>query len=177
MVSKLSSRSNNFSKTSSISLSRLWSTLCISLIFYILLLISPEITFSLFSCSIFLFVLSKPRLFNIVSIFLVSVFMDIYSAQLIGLSCCQFLFIYFCVLKFRILLLNSRIIFGIYFFFLLLVASEIVCFIMTTIISGHPFDVNWHIDRVCTSVFFCSLYCSLAFAKRKLESGRHHTTS
>ena len=164
---------NHFIKTSFMSLSRLWGSLCVSLIFCMFCLIFLDIVFPLFSCAIFLFVLSKPRLFNIVSIFLVSVFMDIYNGQLIGLSFCQFFFLYFCVLRFRILILNSRIIFGIYFFFLLVSASEGVGFVITKIILGHHFDIDWHIERVCMSVFFCALYCSLAFAKRKLQNDRH----
>lgn len=130
-------------------------------------MISHPVAFSLFSCFLFAVTLFKPRFFSVASIFCVSIFTDIYNAQLVGLSFCEFFFIYFWVLKFRTLLLNSRAIFKIYFFLMLAVGTECLCFVITTVVSGHSFDMNWHFERVCMSVFFCSIYCFLKSLKKR----------
>lgn len=132
--------------------------------------ISPDTAFSLFSCYIFVSTLSKPHLLSVTLIFVVSFFLDAYSSQLIGLSFYQFFLVYMCALRFRIILLNSRIIFGIYFFFLVSLLQEFVCFFITVICSQNPFDFATHTERVCVSVSFCCVYCLVAFLRRRVIS-------
>lgn len=146
-----------------------WNIFKISVFFILLTLISSELAFSVFSCFLFLFTLSKPYLISFTTIFIISTFMDIYSGQLIGLSFCQFAFIYLCVLQFRILLLNSRIIFGIYFFFLSLLAMEFLGFLITTCLSRNSFNLMFHLQHISIATFLCCLYCFAAFINRKIK--------
>ena len=141
----------------------------ISIFFMFLTLISDEFAFSAFCCFLFLFTLSKPYLINFTTIFIISTFMDIYSRQLIGLSFCQFVFIYLFVLQFRIFLLNSRIIFGIYFFFLSLLVMEFLGFFITTCLSRNPFNLMSHFQHISIATFLCCLYCFAAFINRKIK--------
>lgn len=146
-----------------------WNVFKVSLCFILLTFISEEFAFSAFCCFLFLFTLSKPYLISFTTIFVVSTFMDIYSGQFIGLSFCQFIFIYLCILQFRILLLNSRIIFGIYFVFLLLLATEFLGFLITFVLSHKSFDLILHFEHTAVAMFLCCLYCLAAFIKRKIK--------
>lgn len=141
----------------------------ISIFFMLLTLISNEFAFSAFCCFLFLFTLSKPYLISFTTIFIISTFMDIYSGQPIGFSFCQFVFIYLFVFQFRILLLNSRIIFGIYFFFLSLLAMEFLGFLITFGLSHNTFDFMTHFQHTSIATFLCCLYCFAAFINRKIK--------
>lgn len=147
-----------------------WNVFKVSFCFILFSFISSELAFSAFCCFIFIFTLSKPYLVNFSTIFIVSAFMDIYNEQFIGLSSCQFLFMYLCILQFRILLLNSRIIFGIYFFFLILLAMEVFYFLLMTFVLFHySFDFINHLERISIAMFLCCLYCLMAFINRKIK--------
>lgn len=146
-----------------------WNVFKVSVFFILLTLISSELAFSVFSCFLFLFTLSKPHLISFTTIFITSTFMDIYNGQLIGFSFCQFIFIYLCVLQFRILLLNSRIIFGIYFFFILLLIAKFFGFLITTGLSHNSFNFVYHLQHISIATFFCCLYCLAAFINRKIK--------
>ena len=146
----------------------LWDICKVSVPFMLLTLISVDISVAFFCCFIFLFALSKPHLINLATIFIISVFIDLYNNQLIGLSFYQFLLIYLSIFQFRILLLNSRIIFGIYFFCLLMIVSEFLRFFITAVFFKIPSDFYGYFERVAIAVFLCCLYCLVAFIKRKL---------
>ena len=146
-----------------------WNICRVSIPFFVLSLISSDFTISAFCCFIFLFTLSKPYLINISTIFVISTFIDIYNTQFIGISFFQFLFIYLAIIQFRILLLNSRIIFGIYFFCLLMIASEVMCFFITAVLLRKSFDLSMHFEHIAVAVFLCCLYCSIAFVNRKIK--------
>lgn len=145
-----------------------WNVLRISVPFMLLSMISINVSIAAFSCFIFLFALSKPHLINLATIFVVSVFTDLYNNQFIGLSFFQFLLIYLSVFQFRVLLLNSRIIFGIYFFCLLMIVAEFWRFLITSISFKIPSDCSSYFEDVAIAVFLCCLYCFVAFVKRKL---------
>lgn len=142
----------------------------ISIPFMCLSIVSNDIMIAAFCAFIFLFTLSKPNFVNIPAIFLVATFADIYNGQIAGISFVQFMVIYLCVNRFRMLLLNCRIIFGIYFFFLMMLASESICFLLTWLFFGHSFDLYMHFERLTISVFLCSLYCLVAFLSKKMSS-------
>ncbi len=149
-------------------LRRFLHILLITLLFIFLSFISAEFAIASFYCFIFIITLSKPWALEIVTIFVVSIFCDIYNSQIIGISFIQFIILYMMVLRFKSVLLNSRIIFGVYYFSLLIIVPEFFLFLIS-LTFRNSFNVYDHIMRWVMSVSLCSFYCFVAFIMRKIR--------
>lgn len=146
---------------------QIWEVSKISIGFIALSFISSDFSFSAFCCFLFLSTLFKPRLINIATIFVISIFIDINNGIVIGGSLCQFLMTYFGTLRFKTFLLNNHEPFGIFFFFLLLSATEFLYFLVTALFCR--FDLLAHFNRIFNAVLLCSLYYFVIFIKRKVK--------
>lgn len=149
-------------------LKRFSNILLITLSFIFLSFISSEFAISFFYCFIFVATLSKPWIMEIITIFSVSIFCDIYNSQFIGVSFIQFVTPYMLILRFKSVLLNSRIFFGIYCFCLLIIISESILFLIS-FVSKNTFNIYDHAMRCFVSVLLCSFYCFAAFVVRKIR--------
>lgn len=149
-------------------LRRFLNILLITLLFIFLSFISSEFAIAFFYCFIFIITLSKPWILEIVTIFSVSIFCDIYNSQFIGISFIQFIILYMLVLRFKSVLLNSRIIFGVYCFSLLIIIPEFFLFLIS-LIFRNTFNIYDHIMRWVMSISLCSIYCFIAFIIRKIR--------
>lgn len=149
-------------------LRRFLNILLITLLFIFLSFISSEFAIAFFYCFIFIITLSKPWILEIVTIFSVSIFCDIYNSQFIGISFIQFIILYMLVLRFKSVLLNSRIIFGVYCFSLLIIIPEFFLFLIS-LIFRNTFNIYDHIMRWVMSISLCSIYCFIAFIMRKIR--------
>lgn len=149
-------------------LRRFLNILLITLLFIFLSFVSSEFAIAFFYCFIFIITLSKPWILEIVTIFSVSIFCDIYNSQFIGISFIQFIILYMLVLRFKSVLLNSRIIFGVYCFSLLIIIPEFFLFLIS-LIFRNTFNIYDHIMRWVMSISLCSIYCFIAFIMRKIR--------
>jgi cell shape-determining protein MreD len=145
---------------------RILNTLAVTFPFIILSFVWSECALAAFYCFIFVMTLSKPWLVSIVSIFMVSAFMDIYNSHVVGISFLQFIVMYIMVIRFRAVLLNCRIWFGICCFFGMVCVLEFLGFLVT-IISGNTFNFSIHVMRVFYAVIMCSLHCGISIIKMK----------
>jgi hypothetical protein len=154
--------------TNSKLLPHFFNTSLITLFFVALSFISSEFAIAAFYSFIFIMTLSMPWIIRVPTIFTISTFFDIYNSQFIGVSFIQFIATYMAIIKFRTLLLNCRIIFGIYFFLLLVLASEFLSFIIA-FVSRNSFDFYMHFARISMATFLCCAYCLIAFIVRKIR--------
>lgn len=147
-------------KTASFCFSLL-AAICCSVIF-------GKYAIALLYCFIVIFTLSKPWLVRIYDLFIASVVFDIYSGNLVGVSFLQCLALYVIIVRFRSILLNTRVSYGIFCFGFILFVPELICAFFASI-SGGSFVLLNHLKIIAAATVLFSIYCSATIVHRKIS--------
>lgn len=123
---------------------------------------------SIFYCFIVIFTLSKPWVIRIYDLFATSMILDIYNGNFVGISFFQCLFLYALILRFRSILLNTRISYGIFYFGLALIVPELVGVFITLIARGSFVLLN-HVKIIVIATVLFSIYCGTTIIHRKIR--------
>ena len=135
----------------------------------IVAIIFGKYSVSLLYLLIFAITLSRPWMIKISDMFISSIILDIYTQGIVGLLFVQCLALYVITMRFRSILLNCRISFGVFCFFLILLIPESISF-FSMYFFGSGSNFFPHLKRILIASFFFSLYCAFSiFRKKRME--------
>ena len=140
--------------TKSRSLTNLLSTAVVTVISILAAIVFGKYAISVLYCLIFTLTLSRPWFVKISDMFVASMILDIYNQHIPGFLFIQCLILYIMTMRFRSILLNSRISFCVVCFFAILVIPESASFLAAFLFgSGGDLFAHIQIMLVATAIF------------------------
>jgi hypothetical protein len=123
--------------------------------FLLVYLFFTNLAFGAMFSLIFVSNFCRKKYINYPTIFLISIFWDIYSSAFVGISCVTFAIFYFLTHKCKLAFQNFKINIG--YLFLFLCCSKLLMFILINFL-GYNYDILSHCTQISWSLLIYAVY-------------------